>query len=166
MLVDIKRNCDEIEKDALCTHNPIYNSILRSIQDNFRALNTILPQIHCILFKSVHFRGFSVFSRLLSAQLWGSHPARFGDRVRVSYLLLAVFLFCWNRMYPFYNILSPFKWLQQIPGSKYRILSKLTQIMGVASSPLWGPSSCILSTTIMVNVVLESDVPILQYYQF
>jgi len=45
-----------------------------------------------------------------------------------------------------------FKWPQQIPGSKYRILDKLTQIMGVASSPLWGPRSCILSTTFDLNV--------------
>jgi len=80
----------------------------------------------------------------------------------IYYYLLIIF---WNRMYPFYNILSPFKWLQRIPGSKYQILNKLTQIMGVASSPLWGPRSCILSTTVFM-LGLESDVPILQYAQF
>jgi len=38
--------------------------------------------------------------------------------------------------------------------------------MGVASSPLWGPSSCILSTTVVFMLVLESDVPYLQYGQY
>jgi len=129
-------------------------------------LHAILPRIHCILFKSAYFRGFPAFLKHLfssimgvaSSPLWG--PS--------SCILSTTCVFCtfWNRMYPFYNIFSPFKWLQQIPGSKYRILAKLTQIMGVASSPLWGPRSCILSTTCCNVRVLESDVPILQYAQF
>jgi len=110
---------------------PFYNML-----SPFKWLQQIPGSKYRILGKLTQIMGVA------SSPLWGPR----------SCILSTTVFWCsvWNRMYPFYNILSPFKWLQRIPGSKYQILNKLTQIMGVASSPLWGPSSCILSTTVKV----------------
>jgi len=74
--------------DASCHHNHIYKTKLGSVRPIFQTLNTI-PE-HILYSLKVPILGqFQTFSAICPAQLWGSHPARFGDRVRVSYLLLS-----------------------------------------------------------------------------
>jgi len=109
----------------------------------FRTLYTI-PE-HILYSLKVPILGqFHPFSAICPAQLWGSHPARFGDRVRISYLLLALNGGSGIGCDVFQNLsVSPRGPLL------HNFTSSINPIMGVASSPLWGPSSCILSTTVV-----------------
>jgi len=117
-----------------------------------------------MLFKSTYFRTISTFSAICTAQLWGSHPARFGDRVRVSYLLLACDYVLESDV-PILQYTQSFKWPQQIQGSKYRVLIKPTGNYGGRIQPALGTEFVYPIYYCQVKSVLESDVPILQYTQ-
>jgi len=136
-----------------------------------------------MLFKSTYFRAISPLFRNLSSPIMGVASSPLWGPISCILSTTISCVIFWNRMYHFYSIISsnyggriqpalgtefvyPIYYVRLdysgIGCTIFTVLSVL--IMGVASNPLRGRSSCILSTAFCL-FILESDVPYLQYGQ-